>query len=100
MFVKQVAKSLVHRRDTKEHRAALVILAGQLGHHRVRRKRHEGCAGAAEQGPVKTHAEAVQVEEGQLVNENVAGAPAPDLDRAASLGEEVAVVEERSLGPS
>ena len=49
---------------------------------------------------MQAHAKAVQMEKRQSVNEDVARAPAPDLDRTAALGEEVAVVEKRPLWPS
>ena len=100
MIPEPVAKPLVHRRDPKEHRPAPIILARQLGHHRMRPERQQRCAGPTEQGPMQAHAKAVQMEKRQSVNEDVARAPAPDLDRTAALGEEVAVVEKRPLWPS
>ena len=49
---------------------------------------------------MQPHAEAMEVEERQRVHEHVVLRPAPDLDRAATLGEEGAVVDDRALGPA
>src|SRR5260221_592211 len=47
---------------------------------------------------MEAHGEAVDVEQRQRVDETVRRRPAPGLDRAARLGEEVAMIEEGALG--
>ena len=98
IFIQPVAQSVVHGRDPEEHRAALGVISGELGNHGLGGEGDEGRAAPAQQRAVQAHAEAVEVEQRKRVHEHVARRPSPDLERAATLGEEVAVVEHRALG--
>src|SRR5205807_2176141 len=93
IFVEPVAQALVHRGHAEEHGSAPF----QLGDHTGGSERNQGRAASAQQRPVQAHAKAVEVEERERVDQDVTRRPAPNLDRAATLREEVAVVEQRAL---
>src|SRR5207247_10267742 len=71
---------------------------GELLDDVFRREWNEDRAAPAEQSSMETHAKAVKVEQRQRVDEDTARRPAPDLERTASLGKKVAMVEHRALG--
>ena len=100
MLVQPVAQTLVHGGHAKEHGAALGVVPGQLGHHRLRRELHQRRAAAAQQGSMESHAQAVQVEQRQGVDQDVPGRPVPHLNRAAGLCQHAAMLEDGPLGSS
>jgi len=71
---------------------------GELLDDVFRREWNEDRAAPAEQSSMETHAKAVKVEQRQRVDEDIARRPAPDLERTASLGKKVAMVEHRAFG--
>src|SRR5207247_2185777 len=89
-----VAQPLVRRRGAKEHRPAMRELLDDV----LRSEWNEDRAAAAEQRAVQAQATSVLGTERQGVDEDVARRPAPDLERTASLGKEVAVVEHCAFG--
>ena len=68
MLLQPVAEALIHGRHAEEHRAP----AGELAHDVFGREGNEDGAAAAEQSPVQTHPQAMQVEKRERVDEHVA----------------------------
>src|SRR5438067_11522285 len=94
--IEKIGEPLIHCRNAEEHGATCAELPDDI----LRRERNEHSATAGDQRAMQRDRQPMDMEQRQGEDEAVFSCPAPGLDHAAALGEQVAVVEQGTLRAS